>query len=104
MAMVVVLLLVAGELFLPWVVARGIETGLLRALGQGEALEVSLGVRPALRLLTGRIDTLTVTSRRVQTATLSIDSLAVTVSNIGINMQALLHGACPSPAMPRSAP
>ncbi len=83
-------LLVAGELFLPMIVARGLEVGLSRTLGQGAALQASLQVRPALRLLLGRVDKLTVESQQVKTATLTIDSIAVTVEDIGINLRGLL--------------
>jgi hypothetical protein len=87
---VIALVLVAGELFLPMVVARGIEVGLGRALGQGAALEASLKARPALRLLAGRVDKVTVESQQVKTATLTIDSIAVTVENIALNLKSLL--------------
>lgn len=83
-------LLVAGELFLPMIVARGIEVGLSRTLGQGPTLQASLQVRPALRLLLGHVDKLTVESQQVKTATLTIDSIAVTVENIGVNLRGLL--------------
>ncbi|MDP2872281.1 MAG: DUF2993 domain-containing protein [Bacillota bacterium] len=84
------LLLVAGELFLPMIVAKGLEAGLGRTLGQGAALEASLQVRPALRLLIGRVDKLTIESRQVKTATLTIDSIAVTVEDIAVNLRSLL--------------
>ena len=87
---VVILLLLAGEFFLPWVVARGVEVGLARTLGEGADLEVSLASRPALRMLIGRVDQLTVTSERTKTATLAIDSIAVTVNEIGVNLQDIL--------------
>lgn len=83
-------LLVAGELFLPMIVARGIEVGLERTLGQGAALQASLQVRPALRLLVGRVDKLTVESQQVKTATLTIDRLAVTVEDVAVNLRGLL--------------
>lgn len=88
---VIILLLVAGELFLPWVVARGVEVGLERTLGAGSDLEVSLSVRPALRMLLGRVDTITVETRRVSTATLTIDSMAVTVEDIAVNLRDILR-------------
>lgn len=90
LVLVLALALIAGELFLPWVVARGVEMGLERALGQGADLEASLDTRPALRMLVGRLDALTVESQRVRSATLSIDSMAVTVNDIGIKLGDLL--------------
>ncbi len=44
--LVVALLFLLGEMFLPWVVARGLEIGLQRTLGQGEDMQVSLRSRP----------------------------------------------------------
>lgn len=86
----VVVLFLLGELFLPWVVARGLELGLQRTLGQGEDLQVSLRARPAVRMLTGNIDSLTVETKQIETATLAIDSLAMTVKDISVNLGALL--------------
>jgi hypothetical protein len=88
---VIILTLVAGEFVLPWVVARGVESGLERTLGVGSDLEVSLTVRPALRMLLGRVDNITVETRRVRTATLTIDSMAVTVSDIAVNLGDILR-------------
>jgi hypothetical protein len=85
-----VVALVAGEIFLPRIVAKGLEVGLGRALGQGEALEVSLKARPALKLLVGRVDELTVESKQAMAATLAIDSLAVTMEDIALNLRELL--------------
>jgi hypothetical protein len=82
--------LVAGEIFLPWIVAKGLEMGLERTLGQGATYEASLKARPALRLLAGRVDTVTVESQKVKAATLAIDSIAVTVDDIALNLGALL--------------
>lgn len=91
LVIVVALMVVAGELFLPWIVARGLEAGLSRALGTGAELEVSLSVRPALRMVAGRLDTLTLESKRVRTATLTIDSMAMTIRDISVNLQDLLR-------------
>lgn len=88
--LVVALLFVLGEMLLPWIVARGLEIGLQRTLGQGEDLQVSLRARPAVRMITGRIDTLTIETKQIETATLAIDSMAVTVHDIAVNMGALL--------------
>ncbi len=82
--------LVAGEIFLPRIVAKGLEVGLGRALGQGEALEVSLKARPALKLLVGRLDELTVENKQATVATLAIDSLTVTMEDIALNLRELL--------------
>jgi hypothetical protein len=88
--LVIALLLVLGEMFLPWVVARGLEIGLQRTLGQGEDMQVSLRSRPAVRMITGRIDTLTIETKQIETATLAIDSMAMTVHDISVNLGAIL--------------
>jgi hypothetical protein len=90
LVLVVALAVIGGEILLPWIVARGVEAGLERALGQGADLEASLVARPALRMLVGRLDSLTVESQRVRSATLSIDSMAVTVHDIGVRLGDLL--------------
>lgn len=86
----VLILVVAGEFFLPSIVARGLEVGLERALGQGETLKASLEARPALKLLLGRVDAVTVESVQAKTATLAIDSLSVTVEDLALNLRDLL--------------
>jgi len=82
--------LVGGELLLPRIVAKGLEMGLGRALGEGEALSVSLKARPALKLLVGRVDELTVENKQVKAGTLAIDSLMVTVEDIVLSLRDLL--------------
>lgn len=88
--LVVALLFLLGEMFLPWIVARGLEIGLQRTLGQGEDMQVSLRSRPAVRMITGRIDTLTIETKQIETATLAIDSMAMTVHDISVNLGAIL--------------
>lgn len=89
----IVLVVVAGEFFLPAIVARGVEVGLTRTLGEGESFEVGLNVRPALKLLLGRVDGVTVESRQAETATLAVDSLSVTVEDIALNLRDMLGSA-----------
>lgn len=86
-----VVLLLAGELFLPWVVARGVARSLENTYGVGGDFDVSLSSRPALRMLFGKVDKLTVDNRRVQTATMAIDSIAVTIEDVSVNLQKLLR-------------
>ncbi len=91
--LVIVLVLVIvviglAQLFLPRIVAQGVEVGLAGMLG-GEP-EVRLRAYPALRLLLGRIDELTVKTHLVDAGALMIDSFSSTLEDLAINLRALL--------------
>ena len=91
--LVIVLVLVIvvvglAQLFLPRIVAQGVEIGLASMLG-GEP-EVRLRAYPALRLLLGRIDQLTVETHLVEAGALMIDTFSSTLEDLAINLRALL--------------
>jgi hypothetical protein len=91
LAIVVVLALVVvglAQLFLPRIVAQGLEVGLAGMLG-GEP-EVRLRAYPALRLLLGRIDQLTVETHLVEAGALVFDTFSSTLEDLAINLRALL--------------
>ncbi|MDQ7794211.1 MAG: DUF2993 domain-containing protein [bacterium] len=77
-----------AEVFLPRTVERGLEVGLANMLG-GDP-EVELRSFPALKLLLGRFDRITVDSQNVPAGRLLVDHLTSTLEDVAINMPALL--------------
>ncbi|MHB8926523.1 MAG: LmeA family phospholipid-binding protein [Bacillota bacterium] len=88
-AFIVALTLVV-ELLLPSVVARGVEAGLDKILGPGETVNVRLKAYPALKMLTGRVDQVTVESANIKAAGLVIDKLTATIDQVSVNLRTLL--------------
>lgn len=78
------------ELLLPAVVARGVAAGLDKIIGPGETINVQLKAYPALKMLTGRIDQITVKTSNVQAAGLVIDQLTATIDQVSVNLRTLL--------------
>lgn len=84
-------LTVSGEFFLPELVARGLEAGLRNTLIQEADLSVSLNSYPALKLLLGRFDSLTVETRDLRIADLKIKSYSAAAENVVVNLRSLLR-------------
>jgi len=80
----------AAELVLPGVVSRELAQGLQQTFGTGDAMTVKLRSFPALRLLTGHLDEITVVSSNVPAGSLNLDSLSVTMTGVSVNMRDLL--------------
>ncbi|MHB0885342.1 MAG: LmeA family phospholipid-binding protein [Bacillota bacterium] len=78
------------ELLLPAVVARGVAAGLDKIIGPGETVNVQLKSYPALKMLTGRVDQVTVQTTNVQAAGLVIDKLTATIDQVSVNLRTLL--------------
>ena len=78
------------ELLLPAVVARGVAAGLDKIIGPGETVSVQLKSYPALKMLTGRVDQVTVETTNVQAAGLVIDQLTATIDQVSVNLRTLL--------------
>lgn len=87
----VLVLALAGELFLPGVVARGAEMALAAASG-GKAgdLKVRLVAYPSARMLLGQLESITVESRNIKAGNLVIDRLQATVGKVSLNLARLL--------------
>ncbi len=78
------------ELLLPTVVARGVAAGLDKIIGPGETVNVQLKAYPALKMLTGRVDRVTVETTNIQAAGLVIDKLTATIDQVSVNLRTLL--------------
>jgi hypothetical protein len=90
--LLLIVALIVSETILPFAVAAGLEQGLTRLFGRGEAFRVGLSSRPALKLLAGQVDRLTVEVTNVKTANLVIDSLATTTTDLRLNLANVLKG------------
>lgn len=77
------------ELVLPTVTARAIRRGLADYLG-GDVSAVVLEAHPAMKMLLGRFDKVTIETRSVDVGGLLVDSLTATVKNLSVNMADLM--------------
>jgi hypothetical protein len=91
----VVVLIVVGvlsEFFLPGLLARGVEQALETTFGPAGDHRVRLRSYPAVRMLLGHFDDVTITSTNVETSTISLEALAVTLEDASVDLRALLAG------------
>ncbi len=84
------ILLGLAELALPRFAERALEVSLVRKFGPPAEADVRLKAYPALKMLLGRIDRVTVESRSVPTTGLIIDELTVSVGQLSLNLRELL--------------
>ncbi|HCJ10738.1 MAG TPA: hypothetical protein DHW14_06200 [Clostridiales bacterium] len=87
---VFVVLAALSELVLPGILARSVEAALEATFGPPAEHDVRLASRPAVKMLLGRFDEVEVTSTNVQTSTLVLESLAVTLHDASVDLKALL--------------
>ncbi|MCL6451591.1 MAG: DUF2993 domain-containing protein [Acetobacteraceae bacterium] len=93
LAVVIVLAILAGAIqwLVPRVVERGVEAALADyAAGEGGGPEVQFLNRPALRLILGQVERVTVESRSVKAAGLLIDRMTVALEGVALNLRQLL--------------
>lgn len=85
-----IVLAALSELVLPGILARSVEAALEATFGPPAEHEVRLASRPAVKMLLGRFDEVGVTSTNVQTSTLVLESLAVTLHAASVDLKVLL--------------
>jgi hypothetical protein len=92
LVVVIVCLILAAvsELVLPGVLARGLEGALEASFGSSSEHKVRLKAYPSVRMLLGYFDEISVISTNVETSTLVLQSLAVTLEDASVDMKALL--------------
>lgn len=73
------------ELVLPAVAAKAIQHGLSSYLG-GEVSSVALEAHPAMKMLIGRFDKVTVETLNVDIGGLLVDNLSATITNLSVNL------------------
>lgn len=79
-----------SEFILPGVLARGVEEALKTTLGTEGDYEVALKTRPAVRMLLGHIDEISVVSTNVSTSTIVLEYLAVVLEDCSVDLKSLL--------------
>jgi len=79
-----------SELVLPGVLARGLERALETTFGPAGEYEVTLKSYPSARMLLGRFDEVSIMSTNVDTSTIVLESLAVTLEDASVDMKSLL--------------
>ncbi len=90
--LVLAMAFVAGtEAFVPSFLAERVAGGLKEALGDG-TVRVQLAAFPALRLLAGDVDRMTVTVEGLVVDGLALDSLRLEAANVHVDLPGLLRG------------
>lgn len=79
-----------SELVLPGVFARGVEEALATTFGDASSYDVTLTSRPAIKMLIGKLDEVSVVSTNVATSSMVLESLAVTLEDTSIDLKSLL--------------
>lgn len=92
LVVVIFAIVVAGalELVLPMIVSKELSRGLQETFGTGADMTVKLRPFPAVRMLTGYLGTVSVVTTEVPAGSLTLDSLAVTMNDVSVNMSDLL--------------
>ena len=85
---IIVVLAVALGFASPYIVSRGLETGLQRMLGTNAT--VDLAAYPSLRLLLGQFDSLSIVAENVQLGGIVAREYRVATENTSVNMRKLL--------------
>lgn len=85
-----VIILSAVEVFVPRMVSRGASVALADLLGTGESRKIRLDSEPAMKMLLGEFNQITVEGRNVRIGQTIVDKLSTTVHGVAVNMKELL--------------
>lgn len=89
LVIVILLLMVAGELLLPMVLSDIVAKGMMGLVGS-EHVTATLTKRPALFMLGGKFDTITVSAEQAKADKLVFSDMGITLKDAQLDMGALL--------------
>lgn len=89
LVIVILLLIVAGELLLPMVLSDIVAKGMMGLVGS-EHVTATLTKRPALFMLGGKFDTITVSAEQAKADKLVFSDMSITLKDAQLDMGALL--------------